>query len=100
MDRLGDVLQRPFADVFEDEVGLAGELLLHRIGNADTSGLRQRLEPRRDVDAISEQVTALDDDVTDVDADAEHDAALRRNVPLIGGDRLLYGDGTGHSIDG
>ena len=87
------------AGILEREVRLAGELLLHGIGDADASRLRQRLKPRSDVDAIPEQVVALHDNVTDVDADAEHDAALGRDLPLMDSHPLLHGDGTGHGID-
>ena len=98
-DRLRDVLQRALAGVLEGEVGLAGQLFLHRIGNADAPRFRQCLKPCGDVDAIPEQVAVLHDNVTDVDADAEHDAALGRDLPLMDGHPLLHGDGTGHSID-
>ena len=47
-----------------------------------------------------EQVIAIHNDVADVYADAEHDAAVLWRLPLISGDRLLYGDGTGDGIDG
>ena len=82
-DRLRDVLQRALAGILEGEVSLAGQLFLHSIGDADAPRLRQCLKPRGDVDAIPEQVAVLHDNVTDVDADAEHDAALGRDLPLM-----------------
>ena len=87
------------ASIFEGEVCLARQLFLHRIGDANAPRLRQRLKPRGDVDAIPEQVVVLHDNVTDVDADAEHDAALGRDLLLMDRDRFLHGDGTGHRID-
>ena len=98
-DRLCDVLQRPLTGIFEGEVGLASKLLLHSIGNANTPRLRPSLEPRGDVDAIPEQVVAFDDNVTDIYADAKHDAVLGRDVLLMSSHPLLHGDGTRHSID-
>ena len=42
---------------------------------ADAARLRQRLQPRRDVHAVAENVAVLDDHVAEIDADAELDAA-------------------------
>ncbi len=39
-------------------------------------GSHKDLKPRRDVDAVAEDVVAVDDDVADVDADAKHDALV------------------------
>jgi hypothetical protein len=43
------------------------------LGNRDTTGFGDTFDPRRDVDAITEDVLAFDDDVTDVDTDPELD---------------------------
>ena len=43
-------------------------------------GCGDALEPRRHVDAVAEDVVALDDDVAEIDADAEFDAAVLRHV--------------------
>ena len=71
-DRLCHVLQRMLTSIFEGEVCFASQLFLHRIGDADTSWFRQRLKPRRDVDAIAKQVAILHDNVPEVDANAQH----------------------------
>src|SRR4030095_2287542 len=60
---------------------------------------RDLLQTGRDVDAVAKDVVALDDDVADVDADAEG------NAPILGypggavGDRLLHFNSTAHGID-
>jgi hypothetical protein len=52
-----------------DEVGR--DLTLHLspgvLGDRDTTGFGDTFDPRRDVDAITEDVFAFDDDVTDVE---------------------------------
>src|ERR1039458_4033993 len=40
-------------------------------GNTDSSGLRGRLQPRGDVDAITQQVMAMHHDITEVDPNSE-----------------------------
>ena len=59
-------------------------------GDADAAGLGEALEAGRDVDAVAEDVAVLDDDVADVDADAEPDA------PVLGHGRLALG----HAVSG
>ena len=77
-DRPRDVLERLLADVFESEVEAARSVLLNARRDADAARFGQAFEPRRDVDAVAEDVAILDDDVALVDADAELDAAFRR----------------------
>ncbi len=42
----------------------------------DAAGLRDAFEPRRDVDGVAQEVGAIDDDVAQVNADPERDAAV------------------------
>ncbi len=63
------------AEIFEVHVEragkLAGELLADRCRDGDPAGLGQRLDSRRHVDAVAEHVVAIDDDVTEIEADAK-----------------------------
>ena len=68
-------------------------------GDEHAARLAKLLEPRRDVDAVAEEVVALDHDVAEIDADAEDDAARGRTFGLTLGDRLLHGDRAGDGID-
>src|SRR5271163_150154 len=79
-----DVLQRLLADVFEGEVEAARGILLNPRRDADAAGLGQAFEASRDIDAVAKDVTVLDDDVADVDADAKLDAVVlrQRGIPL------------------
>jgi hypothetical protein len=71
---------------------------MHRFGNADPPRLGHRLEPGGDVYPISEQIVTFDYDITEVDADAEEDAALGRDVFLIIRDPCLQGNRTSHCV--
>ena len=54
-----------------DERELVPHLLEHRAGNEDAARLGQRLQTRRDVDALAEEVVAFDEHVAEIDADAK-----------------------------
>src|SRR5207302_796457 len=71
LDGARDVLDLMRSDVDEVYPDLAAHLIVRRLGNADAAGLGQRFQPRRDVDAVAEDIIARDDDVADVDADAK-----------------------------
>src|SRR5208282_3664710 len=76
-DGLRDVLERRLAHVLEGEVEPTRGILLHARRDADAAWLSQAFEPSRDVDPIAEDVAVLDDDIADLDADAELDATIR-----------------------
>ena len=75
------------AEIVEGESDLAAAPACTRLRDADAARLGDAFQPRGDVDAVAEDVVALDDDVADIDADAEFDArsaapaALRSAMP-------------------
>jgi len=77
-DRSRDVLERLLADVLEGELKAARRVLLNAGRDADAARFGQAFEPRRDIDAIAKDVAALDDDVPDIDADADFDTTVSR----------------------
>ena len=76
MDRFGDVLNRLLAQVFKGGRDLALDLLNHGAGNQDSAGIGESFKAGRHVHAIAIDVPILDDDVTEVDADAVGDRIL------------------------
>ena len=62
-------------------------------------GSASAFQPRRDVDAVAEDVVALDDDVADIDADAKLDAPVLGDVGVALGHAALHLDGAAHGID-
>ena len=62
-------------------------------------GSRQGFEPCRDIDAVAENVALVDDDVADIDADAEFDAAVGRHIGVPFGHLALDFDGAAHRVD-
>ena len=72
-----DVLDFLFAEVPTGERDLAFDLLPYGPGDEDAAGLGHLLEPRRDVDAIAQDVCPLYHDIAHVDTDPEmHPARL------------------------
>ena len=74
--RPGNVLDLMLAQVHESKIELIAYLVPHDAADADAAGLRERFQPRRDIDAVAEDVLALGDDVAKVDPDAKPDAPL------------------------
>jgi hypothetical protein len=72
-DRLGDVLDKMLAHRLEAAADFALDLIVEVAGNPDSARVRKLLQPYRHVDAVAVDVVILDDDVTDVDADAQGD---------------------------
>jgi hypothetical protein len=69
----GDVLQALLSGI--DKVGrdFALNLPPSVLGNRDSARLGDAFDPRRDVDAVAKDVSALDDDIANVDADPKLD---------------------------
>ena len=61
--------------------------------------LAKLLQPRRNVDAVAEEVVAFDHHVAQIDANAEDDTARLRHIALPLGNRLLHRYRSGHRID-
>ena len=69
-----NVLEALGAEILEIEIDLVGDLLVDDFRYIDTAGLGQRLDPRRNVDAVAEDVAFLGDDVAEIDPDPHRDA--------------------------
>jgi hypothetical protein len=52
-------------------VDFPSDLTLRVVRDADAAWLRNSLQPRGDVDAVTEDIVLINDDVADVNADAE-----------------------------
>ena len=82
VNRLGDVLDLLLARIDELDAEILAHLIPDRRGNRNAARLRQRLQPCRDIDAIAQDVVALDDNVAEVDTDAEFDLLVRSDVEI------------------
>jgi hypothetical protein len=75
-------------------------MIPYRTRDANSTGLRKSLQPGRNVDGIAKEIVALDDDVADVDADAEPHLLGGRSARIFVGYGVLHRDGALHGIHG
>ena len=99
-DGLRDVLDRLLAQEVGAERQLALDLVVDAAGNVDAAGLGQRLQAGGDVDAIAEEVVALDHHVAEVDADPELEPPVLGQLAISGCQLLLDLDRASRGFDG
>ena len=71
-----DVFDFLFAQILELHLQLAANLAIDIARDADPARLGERLEPRRQIDAVAIEVAALDDHIAEIDADAQKDVLI------------------------
>jgi hypothetical protein len=82
-------LHLPLTDILEGERQLAADLIVDGIGNEHATRLRQRFQPRRDVDPVTIDTGFVVDHVSEIDPDAEqHAATVSHALVALGHDRL------------
>jgi hypothetical protein len=78
LDRAVDVLDTYGAAILEANVDPIADVFVDYRGNADSTGFCERLQARGDIDAISVDVVAFDNDIAKIYTDSQHDDRLRR----------------------
>src|SRR3954471_15540732 len=86
-----DVLQLDLALIQKAKIELVAHLLMHRACDGDATRLREAFDTRRNVYPIPHQVVALDDDVANMNADAQRQATVTIGV--------LYCVGAAHRLN-
>ena len=81
------------------EIELVPDLIVDGLRNADCAGLGERFQPGGDIDAIAENVVAVDDHVAEIDADPELETALGRDRVVDRARDALHLDRTAQRID-
>ena len=97
--RPGDVLDLLLAGELQRQPEPALQVVEGRAGDQHAAGLAQLLQAGGDVDAVAQEVVALDHHVAEVDADAEHDPPVGRRLGLAVGHRLLHRHRAGDRVD-
>ena len=83
-DRLSDILERLAAERAKRETGFLMHLLMDEIRQHDAAGFCERLQPGGGVDDVAEEVLAVVDDVTGMQADAQRQPV----APVVQGCKL------------
>ena len=82
-DRLGDVLEPGVAEIIYGNVEARLHLTVGLFGETDRAGVGDAFEPGGNIDAVAHQIAVGPlDDVAQMDADAEFDAAVWRRPAL------------------
>ena len=71
LDGFGNVLDRAFTNELEPERHFLGDLFVDRLRDADAADFSERLQPRSDIDAVTHDVVAIDNNASEIDAGAE-----------------------------
>ena len=79
--------------ILEDYVDFPNGVFMNTLRHENCPGFGQRLKPRRDIDAIAEDVAAFDDDVALMEPDAKLDASILGFAGIVFGDRPQHLDG-------
>jgi hypothetical protein len=99
MRRIGNILQPLLAEI--DELG--GDRAPHMapgVGrDADAARRREPFEARGDIDAVAIDVVRRHDDVAEIDADAELDAAVLRQPGIARANDPLHIERAAHRVD-
>ena len=98
-DRPVNIFDGNVAGVLETDVDSIANAFVDDRGNANAAGLGQRLEPRGNVDTVAVDVVALNDHITEIDSDPQHDLRLAQDFIRRRVVRALHRKGTIHGID-
>jgi hypothetical protein len=98
-DRTRNVLDDLFAHVLETEAELVAHLVVNNARNHDPARISESLEPCRDVDAVTKNITAIDYNVANIDADSKLNTLVDRHLGIAIGHTALNINGAAHSVD-
>ena len=97
-NRPRDVLDGLLAQIVKAKAELVLHLVVNDTRHHDAAGLGQGLKPRRYIHAVDVNVVAIDNDVANVEADAELDSLFRGNVCIAIGHSALDVHCAAHGI--
>jgi hypothetical protein len=81
------------------EIELIPDLLVNSVGDANGAGAGESLEAGGDVDAVTEDVSAINDHVAEIDTDSEFETPVGRDGVVDGASRSLDLDGAVERVD-
>ena len=97
--RLDDILEPLGPEIVAGEFDLAADLPKGIIGKAETARLREPLQACCDVDAVAENIVVFDNDIADMETDAEFNPGLRQLAAVMRGHGALDVHGASRCID-
>ena len=94
---LRKILRPLFAQILKTDRQLAVHLVINLLQDQHATGFGHRLQPRNEIDAFAQQIIAVDDDVAQVNTDAERQRSVGR-LPRTA-EFPLHLDGALHGLD-
>lgn len=98
-NRLRYIFQLMLANIFDKSAQLAPDLPVSVIRQQDAAGISETLEPCGDIYSIAEDVSAIHDDITNIDAHAELNSSVARHLGIPLGHASLNINCTTQRID-
>src|SRR5581483_3396068 len=98
--RLLDVLERLETEVIASDLGLAPDLAIGVVRNANTTRCCNAFKAGSNVDTVAEDVVVIDDDVADMDTNAKFDALILRHGDILIDHAALDFKGTTYRVYG
>jgi hypothetical protein len=95
----GDVLNLLFTAVLESKIELVAYLIAHDAANADAAGLSKSLKAGCDIDPVPEDIPAIDDDVAEIDPNAQLNPLGVGRSGIAHGHLALDINRTAHRVD-
>jgi hypothetical protein len=86
-------------DKIERETELSLQLIVSGARNQNAARVAELLQPRSDIDSVTEQVVPFRDNVAEIHPDPKDNSLLCRNVSLTPTNAALHCDCTRNSID-
>ena len=97
--RAGNVFDLLFAQILKRKVDLIADLVAHDPAHTDPAGLGQGFEAGGEVDAVAVNVAPVDDNIAEINTDAELDPPFSRDVSVALGHRALDFGRAAHCAD-
>jgi hypothetical protein len=97
--RLSNIFEGLRSHVITGNLDLAPDLPIGIIGHADPARFGDALKAGSNVDSIAEDVVVIENDVTDVNADAKFDPLIQRLGGILLGHVALDFNRIAHRID-
>src|SRR6516164_2179755 len=97
--RAGDVLDPLLAQILEDKGQPIAHVIINGIRYEHPTGIGQGFDPRRNIDPVSINVVALDDDIAKVDPDAKLEPLTNRDTRVALCHAALHLDCAADRID-
>jgi len=94
-----DVFQHLLPQIDEGLRQLVADLAPDILRKTDAARVRDAFQPRRDVDAVAQQVGAIDHDIAQVNSDPEGDEAVGSDLGIALRHTALHGQRAAHGVD-